>query len=197
MEGRTVLDPGSARILLAEIGGELAATGIRFEIAVFGGTALLFHYEGRPSTRDIDFVGLSGDPQRLVASAADRVGSRHGLRGGWFNDAVSMFVGKDPDLRLFGDFPAHGSAGLRVFLASPQYILAMKLFSMRSSMVSHDVLDIWNLSDVCGVTDLDGAKAWLAKFFPGTELPPRTTAILEDLFEDKRNLKPYDPMMGW
>jgi hypothetical protein len=191
------LDAGAARLLMAEIGDELLSSGVRFEIAVYGGAALLFHYDGRPSTRDIDFVGISSDPDDRVAAAADKIGEKHGLAAGWFNDAVSMFVGKDPDLRMFGDFPPHGSSGLRVFLASPEYILAMKLFSMRSSMVSHDVLDIWNLADVCGVADPEAAISFVSKFFPGTVVTERTRAILDDLFEDKRNLKHYDPMMGW
>jgi len=37
----------------------------------------------------------------------------------------------------------------------------------------------------------------LAKFYPGQELPVRNRLILEDVFEAKRQSKPYSPMMGW
>lgn len=191
-----VLDGLVIRGLLNEMGSEIARLGQSMEIAIYGGSALLLQFENRPATRDIDFVSVSGDSS-AVSEVADLVGSRHGMQEGWFNDAVQMFVSRDPDLLLFGDFPINQPTGLRVFVASPRYILAMKMLSLRSSLETSDVLDVWNLLDDCGISNLDEARRYVARFFPGEELPSRNLEILMGLFEDKQNGLSYDAMRYW
>jgi hypothetical protein len=195
-QSSTLIDVAKARVLLQEIGDELAARGLRYEIAIYGGVALLLQFDNRPATRDIDFTCVSPRTEGLV-SVAEKTGAKHGLPAGWFNDAVKQFASTSPELLLVGDFPPNGEGGLRVLMASPRYLLAMKVLEMRSSAESHDVLDIWNLIDACGLKDAAEAEEWVGKFFPGDELTPRRRAILRDIFENKRDGRQYDPMVGW
>lgn len=183
------------RARLSEIGAELAGQGRVAEIALYGGSAMLLMFEDRKATRDVDFVPVSCDTAGLIA-VAERVGARHDMPPGWFNDAVAMFKSDWPDHQHFGDFPPD-APGLRVFVASPRYILAMKLLAMRSAVESKDMEDIWGLVDECGVTDLDGAMSLLAQFYPGEEPPHHKKLVLQDLFEAKQAGKAYDPMLFW
>lgn len=193
---RNTFDRETLLGLLSEVGDELARRGRFAEIAIYGGSALLLHFDDRPATKDVDYVGTGEDDGTLHAAAAV-VGGRRGLAEDWFNDAVRMFASQSPERVPFGDFPGHGAGGLRVFLASPRYILAMKILEMRSSMESNDPLDVWNLIDHCGLKDLEEARRLVAGFYPGDEIPPRREAILRDLMEAKRLGRAYDPMLGW
>lgn len=191
-----LLDGAAIRGLLQEVGAEFARRGQVAEIALYGGSALALLFDNRPSTRDIDYVAVRGDTGR-IAAVSDAVGAKHGLVPGWFNDSVRMFASDKPDHRFFGDFPVGGPPGLRVFVAEPHYILALKLMSMRSALETNDMRDIWLLADECGIETADQAKTWMAKFFPGEKLPPANEARLADLFDDRAAGKAYDPMRFW
>jgi hypothetical protein len=194
--GRT-LSVEDVRSLLSEMGEEVASTGRRVEIAVYGGAALLLHFDDRPSTLDVDYVGISEGSMEDLAPAADKVGARNGMPDGWFNEAVAMFVSDRQELLPHGDYPPRGPGGLRVLLASPRYILAMKMMAMRSTRDANDTLDLWNLVEHCGIGSVEDAASWVERFYPGEVLPERTKAIMADLLEAKAEGRTYDPMMGW
>jgi hypothetical protein len=195
-DDRLVFESQDIRELLQEIGLEFVRLGQTGEIAIYGGAALLLNFASRPATRDIDFVAMRGD-SGAISDIADIVGQRHGLASGWFNDAVKMFVSDEPDHLHFGDFPIGGPAGLRVFIASPQYILAMKMGAMRSSLETSDMLDVWNLMDETSVVTLEECEAFFRRFYPGEEISQRNKEILLDLVEDKKLGMSYDAMRYW
>lgn len=193
------LDATTLRQLLDAIGRRMAEAGMVAEIAVYGGAALILTFEdnaGRLSTRDIDFVGIEGDLGDLVA-VADEVGLQHDLPPGWFNDAVAMFTADRPDYQFFGDFPAIGEHGLRVFTASPEYILAMKIMAMRSALEAHDILDVWKLLEILKINSYHDAMDTVEKFFPDEPVPERNAALLADIIEARRVGASYDPMHFW
>jgi len=194
-EAEAILDAQRMRILFNEIGKRFAARGQVAEIAVFGGSALILMFDFRESTRDIDYVQIKGG-MREMATIAEDIGNREGLPQGWFNDAVRIFVSDRPDYRLLGDFPA-ANPGLRVFTASPRYVLAMKIDSMRSSLETNDIKDIWNLIDICEIADTEQARGVYREFFPDKPLPKRNDLILEDIFEAKLGGRPYSRAIGY
>ena len=62
-----------------------------------------------------------------MGAATGGIGDSDGVTG-WLNDAMKGFLhGEDPDRRLVLDRPS-----LQVFVASPRYLLAMKLLAARS-----------------------------------------------------------------
>lgn len=191
----SLLDAAAVRSLLFEIGERLAEEGQAAEIVVFGGSALLLTMPSRLSTKDVDYVAASGDRTRLQA-ISDEVGLRRGLGEGWLNDAVSIFVSGKPDHRLVGDFPPE-RPGLRVFVASPRYMLAMKLMAMRSPFETNDMRDIWDLLDHCGINGVDEAVELLSGFYPDHRIPHHKELILSDLIEAKERGSGYSPMLAW
>lgn len=62
--------------------------------------------------------------------------------------------------------------------ASPDHVFAMKAFAARS----RDEDDLRALSEIIGVGSLGAAVALCERFFPSEQLPPRSLAMLEDLF---------------
>lgn len=190
-----MLDAARLGTLLSDIGEALAREGVVAEIALHGGSAVMLAIGTRKSTRDVDYALISGDEGPL-ARAAEEAGRRHGMPDGWFNDAVAMFSSDSPDYELLGDFPP-GSPGLKVFTATPRYLLAMKLLAMRSPFETNDLKDVWDLLDACGITHAEEAEEFLARFYPDERMPRHKALILKDLFEAKSAGQEYSPMLGW
>ena len=125
------------------------------------------------------------------------MGARYGLESGWFNDHVLMFTSPDPEFTPFGDFPAVGDIGLRVLVASPRYILAMKAMACRSPLETSDLVDTWNLVDACGLKTMDETRVLVARFFPGDDLPEHAEWRLAELFERNAGGAGHNPMDYW
>jgi predicted nucleotidyltransferase len=68
--------------------------------------------------------------------------------------------------------------GIRVMAASPEHVFAMKAFAARS----RDEDDLRTLADIIGITAIEAALELCERFFPAEPLPPRSQAMLEDLF---------------
>jgi len=62
--------------------------------------------------------------------------------------------------------------------ASPEHVFAMKAFAARS----RDEDDLNALAKIIGITTVDEASRLCERFFPSEPLPPRSAAMLEDLF---------------
>lgn len=84
--------------------------------------------------------------------------------------------GQDPDARVFFE-----SGSLRVDVASPRYLLAMKLMSARPGA---DVQDIRTLYRLCGFTTVDEGLEVVARAFPSTRILPKTEYLLGEIVED-------------
>lgn len=181
--------------LFMEIGKAAKEAGKFLEIAVYGGSALMLSFDYRQATHDIDFVPVSGATGEIT-EIANRAATLLGLPQDLLRDDVSIFVSNVAQYRVYGEFPK-GDGNLRVFTAKPEYIFAMKLLAMRSSIETHDLRDIWELADECGVANTEAAIRLVEKFYPGQDLPVRNRLILEDVFDAKRQNKPYSPMLGW
>lgn len=195
MENGKLLSSERIESLLACLGEKLAARGKIAEFAIFGGSAIALMFDFRESTFDIDYMPVSGDMTALAQAVAE-LSTEQALPDGWFNDAIEIFASDKAELRLHGEYPA-AQPGIRVFTATPHYLLAMKIFSMRGSLSSHDVKDIWHLVDEIGVPSPEAAIAIAQQFYPDKVLPDRHRLILMDLFESKENGDAYSPMLGW
>ena len=68
--------------------------------------------------------------------------------------------------------------GLRVTAASPRHIFAMKALAART----RDVDDLRLLGEMIGVESAETALQICAEFFPDEAIPPRSAAVLQELF---------------
>lgn len=160
------------RQYLTELGDELGSQGVRGEMFVVGGDAMALAYNTRRSTRDIDGVF---EPKETIYEAAARVGARHDdLEETWLNDGVKGF--------LLGDDPAATVAfdhrGLRVRVASPRYLFAMKIAAARVERDADDIAALYHLS---GFTSVEDALEYVQRTYPHLVLLPKVQYLLEEL----------------
>lgn len=181
--------------IFEEMGKACREKGAYYEIAIYGGSALMLVFDYRDATYDIDYVPVSGASD-TIAEIANGAATSLGLPPNLFRDDVSVFVSDAARYEVYGEFPK-GDGNLRIFSATPEYIFSMKMLSMRSTMDTQDVRDIWELADACGIDDDKAAISMLEKFYPGKSLPTRNRLILEDVFEAKRQNRQYSPALGW
>ncbi len=162
--------------LFAELNGELCQAGIRGDIFIVGGAAMIVAYNARPATRDVDGIW---HPSTEVRAAAARVATRHeDLEPDWLNDGVKGF--------LPGDDPGHSTVVydndcLTVSAPSPEYLLATKLLASR---VSRDEEDILRLYDLCGFSSVNEGLDLLERYYPGRPIEAKVGFFLEELLAE-------------
>lgn len=178
-----------------ELGRKMAQEGRVAEIAIYGGMALMLMFDARESTKDVDYVPVSGDVKRL-REVARELGCASGFSEDWLNDSVAIFKSDNANHAFFGDFPRGGQAGLRVFTATPEYLFAMKCLSMRGIFDSSDSEDVWLLAHECGIKTMDHAMEIVESYYPG-KLPGRNRLVLEDVFDAIGQNRPFSKAYFW
>jgi hypothetical protein len=143
------MTPEQTTSLLIELATRMNNAGIHGFIRVVGGAALAFANPQRRVTVDIDALVL---PLGSADSIIQEMASEFGLADNWINDAAKGFiplVGLDDwvEIELVGD--------VSISLASNEMLLAMKLFSNRST---RDLEDIEFLLEACNITSVDQAQ---------------------------------------
>lgn len=144
------------------LGTDLASRGVFLELAVYGGSAIMLRYAWRRGTEDVDAVLRPGYDERDLAPSVSRVAEIMDLSADWLNDAVGMFTPLEEAETLFevsGNFPALGMPGLRVLVATPHYLLALKLLALSSlDRGDRDLNDARSLAREMGITDVEALR---------------------------------------
>ena len=156
---------------LTALGARLNERGIEGELYVVGGAAIAIAFDTRRATRDVDAMF---EPKREVYQAADEVGEALGLPPGWLNDGVKGFLaGSDDEAATALEVP-----GLRVLVASPRILLAMKVLAHR---IGEDDDDVRLLARELDLADADGVLA-VAEAVYGDRLDAAAHFFVEELF---------------
>ena len=165
--------------------------GLVGEIAVYGGTAMLLQFSWRTITEDVDVTILTGERESAVKDAAAFAAVRLGLPDDWLNNYVGGFTPETESQAFFsthGVYPRGEAPGLRVFLAKPEYLCAMKLKALeRESVDDRDFEDAVNLALEIGIDTVDHLKQLFSSFFPGETLNSGVEARLPELAEEIRS----------
>ena len=152
---------------------ELAGEGAEGEIYLVGGAVMCLAFDARAATRDVDAFFR---PTALIRKAAARVAARAGVPDDWLNDAVKGFLSPHGDFDSYLELPH-----LRVFVARPKYLLAMKCASMRLGAEFHDLDDVRYLLRYLNLSTVEQALAVVTRYFPEEQLPPKSRLVLEEL----------------
>ncbi len=161
------------RALLDDLSTELAARGARAELFLVGGAALAVAYDAMRATRDLDAVFI---PTDVVRQAAAAVAEHKGLAEDWLNDAVKGFLpGPDPDAQRF-----YSSDSLIVDVASPRYLLAMKLFAARAEIDADDIILLYRQ---LGFTTVDEGLDLVEQAYPGRPVPAKVKFLLTEIVD--------------
>jgi len=102
--------------------------------------------------------------------------ARAGVPGDWLDDAVKGLLGRRGDHDPYLELPH-----LRVYVARPEYLLAMKCAAMRPGEEFRDVDDVRYLLRYLNLTSADEAMAIVTRSFDEKQLLPGTRLALEEL----------------
>jgi hypothetical protein len=171
------LTADNLRRLFALLDQELAATGVQGELYLVGGAVMCLAYAARPSTQDVDAVFR---PTKEVRQAAARVALKARVPTDWLNDGVKSFVS------AHGDFaPYLELQHLRVLLAQPEYLLAMKCLAFRIGSEFHDEDDIRYLLRHLDIRSVEQAQTVIARYYPLEKFPQKTLYALAEILPAK------------
>ena len=161
------------RRLLGLLNEELRRAGTEGELFLVGGAVMCLAYAARPSTQDVDAVFR---PAREVREAAARVAVQAGIEPDWLNDGVKGFLSERGEFIPFLELDH-----LRVMVAQPAYLLAMKCLSFRIGAEFHDEDDVRYLLRHLGIGSYDQAIAVITRFYPLERFPQKTLYALGEL----------------
>lgn len=164
---------------LEKLSETLDMRGIKGEIVLYGGAAMVLALKARPSTKDVDAVFI---PKKMIYQAAKEVEERYGAPESWLNDAVKGFISLREERDTYKDFP-----NLKVFTATPEYLLAMKCLSLRIGLGSRDMEDIRFLIRHLGIGSAQDLLDRIEKYYPKRQISPKTQFAIEELFEKLEN----------
>lgn len=167
------LTKADIRRLFELLNEELRQSQSQGELYLVGGAVMCLAYDARSSTADVDGYFR---PAAEVRKAAARAAAKAGLAADWLNDAVKGYLSAEGDFAPFLELDH-----VRVMVAQPQYLLAMKCLAMRIGAEFHDEDDVRYLLRHLDVRSYDQALAILAKYYPLERFPQKTLYVLEEL----------------
>jgi hypothetical protein len=178
--------------LLAEALGELGQIAQRsgrvIDLALYGGSCLMLVSNFRLATRDVDAV--AAEDQGFLDQAARTVADRHGWPEQWLNDGVRTYLSPlVEDLEqhmLFRSYPSEDRPGVRVFVPTPEYMLAMKLMALRIGPEEDqkDLDDILNLLEIVRLDRKEDIVAFAARFYPEARVSAKLVLSINTLWSE-------------
>ncbi|MBM5811320.1 MAG: hypothetical protein FJ191_05060 [Gammaproteobacteria bacterium] len=167
------LTPADLRRLFGLLNEELRDRDVEGEVYVVGGAVMCLAWAARPSTLDVDAWFR---PATAVRAAAAEVARRAGMHEDWLNDAVKSYLSEH------GDFVPFLELGhLRVMVARPEYLLAMKCLALRIGAEFHDEDDIRYLLRHLGLRSREQAVAIITRYYPLERFPQKALHALDEL----------------
>lgn len=161
--------------LLELLNGELERSASTGEVFLVGGAVMCLVFNARPATRDVDALFK---PAALLREAAARVAVEAGVPATWLNDAVKAYLSPHGDFDPFMDM-----SNLKVYIAQPSYLLAMKCAAMRLGEEFHDLDDVRFLLRFLNITTAAEALVIVSKYYDEDVLPLKTRLALEEILE--------------
>ncbi len=157
---------------LTELNEELRLMDVKGEICLYGGAVMALAYKARPDTDDVDAIFK---PVRHIRRAAGHVAERHGLPKGWLNYAVKMFlVPHEKNILL-------DLSHLKVYMPTPDYLLAMKVLSARANTMDRADLEV--LIRELGLKSPDEALTIVKHYYPNKEVKAAARKLVQELFD--------------
>jgi hypothetical protein len=170
------------RHLFELLNSELEKTDTIGELYLVGGAVMCLAFNARPSTQDVDAVF---QPAHQVRAAAARVAALARINPHWLNDSVKGYLSAQGDFAPFLEL-----SHLRVMIAEPHYLLAMKCLAMRLGAEFHDEDDVRFLLRLLDVRTYKLALEIIGRYYPLERIPQKTLYALEELLPEPSGLGP-------
>ena len=168
----------------------LRKRGVRANVFVVGGAAMILAHRRSESTVDVDALII--DPRESVLEESRAVARDHNLATEWLNDQVRnepVLPGR-PDSR---PVTLYSSPSLVVTGASAEFLLAMKVRAGRAS----DEVDIKNLLRALDVRTVRRLREMHKALFPHDGIPwrkeERAIELMRDVEAQRRRERSNEP----
>lgn len=171
------LTQADIRRLFDLLNEELGESKTRGELYLVGGAVMCLAYDARPSTAGVDALFR---PSAEIRKAAARAAAKAGFPADWLNDGVKGYLSERPDLAPFLELDH-----LKVMVAQPRYLLAMKCLAMWIGAEFHDLDDVRFLLRLLDIRAYDRAIAIIAKYYPLDSFPQKTLYALQELLSTR------------
>jgi hypothetical protein len=125
------------------------------EIHLYGGAAMLLLFTDRLSTKDIDAIFA---PKNIFHDIIKEIEEEQQMQKDWLNDAVKGFFSAKSQHKPYKEL-----SNLRIYVAEPEYLLAMKLISSR--LDTPDVSDIKTLINSLEIKKKSALHKILNKYY--------------------------------
>lgn len=154
----------------------LSQQNTKCELHVVGGAVMCLVLNARASTMDVDGLFI---PSAIVRKLAKDVGNDFGVGENWLNDGVKGFFSEKGTFSQFLEL-----SHLKIYCATPEYLLAMKCLAMRIGEEFHDIADIRYLLRHLNIDTYQQAMGIISEYYPVTKFPQKTLYALEEILED-------------
>jgi hypothetical protein len=179
---------------LTDLGTRAFAQGKTVELAVYGGSALMLASNFRIASEDVDAVAATD--QGLIDQLAREIAKVRGWPPDWLNDGVRTYLSPNVDGLgqhhiLFRTYPDEQSPGLRVFVPTAEYLLAMKLMAMRLDPAGGrtDLDDILRLIEVVGIVEKTELQSFAEMFYPEARVSGRVRLGIDTVWAERQKSK--------
>jgi hypothetical protein len=160
---------------LKELAVDLNRRGVKADIYIIGGAALVLRYFDRRLTVDVDLRAPDFD---VLRPSAETVADINGWDPDWINNAATHFV---PSLgRNVTWETIYQSEGVSFKVTTPEVMLVMKLAASRTG---RDDQDIANLLAITGFTTIEELEVLFEEYFPGDVLPQKALRMAHSLID--------------
>ena len=157
------------------------------EIAIYGRSAILFQFDWRKTSIDVDARVTSERNRGIIVDAVHEAAKQLRLPRSWLNESVAAYTRRsetDADRIVVGLYPSPERFGLRITAAKPEYILAMKLKAFeRVTADDRDFQDAVRIGAQCGITSVDQMLNVFQRFFGSEELSVTARLRWSELIE--------------
>lgn len=160
------------RQALITLNNRLAHYNISGEVGLYDGAVMCLALNAREGTHDIDAIF---NPKMDILRIANEVGEELGLPAGWFNDGVKGFISKNNTM-----IPFQQMSNLSIYVASPEYMFAMKAVSCRLDVIN-EINDIKFLVKHLNITTLEQAERIIYNYYPKSRVQQKTIYMLMEL----------------
>jgi hypothetical protein len=180
----------------ADLGTSARAAGKIIDLAVYGGSCLMLVSNFRDASQDVDAVASTD--QVFIDRIASEIAVRRGWPLDWLSDGVRVYLSPNvepPDEHtLFGTYPSEREPGLRVYVPTPEYLLAMKLMALRidASEGEKDKADIENLIRILGIGNKQALIDLAARYYPEAKVSAKLILAAGEIIRSAAGKKELD-----
>ena len=111
-----------------------------------------------------------------VLEEAARIAARSDLKPDWLNDAVKGYMSERGEFQPWLELDH-----LKVLVAQPEYLLAMKCLAFRIGAEFHDEDDVRFLLRLLDIRGYEKALEVIARYYPLERFPQKTLYALQEL----------------